>query len=314
MAFERAFRTLLAGALALLLASCGGGSTVVSDFRPTRVVVFGDAMADMKLGAGGTALYTINGDGTVNNWVRQLASHYSLTPLDANVKAKAHARITSAIGATGVAATSVTSQIAAWAGGFTSNDLVIVSAGTSDLIFEGNVAVVANTSAAQSTAVSNVRQAARELATQVRQLVSSGAQHVVVLTPYNMGKTPWASSVSSTGFLETLSDEFYIELVYNVSDLSEQVLVVDSRVQLNGMVNSASYSGLSVACTPTAAGVGIGIGTGKVDASLCNAATAGHLVAGYDANKYLFADPVYPTPLAHRELGEYAYSKLRVRW
>ena len=73
MAFERAFRTLLAGALALLLASCGGGSTVVSDFHPTRVVVFGDAMADMKLGSGETGLYTINSDGSTNNWARQLA-------------------------------------------------------------------------------------------------------------------------------------------------------------------------------------------------------------------------------------------------
>ena len=313
MAFERAFRTLLAGALALLLASCGGGSTVVSDFQPTRVVVFGDAMADMKL-PGGTALYTINGDGSVNNWVRQLASYYSLTPNAANVKAEAHARITATSDAVGGSATSVTSQISAWAGSFSSNDLVVVSAGTSDLIYEGNVAVVANTSAAQTTAATNVRQAARELATQIRQLVTNGAQRVMVLSPYNMGKTPWASSTSSTSFLETLSDEFYTELVYYISDLSDKVLVVDARVQMNSLVNSSSYVGSIVSCTPTAAGVGIGIGSGKVDSSLCNYATAGDLVGTYDASKYLFADPVYPTPLAHRLLGDYAYGKLRSRW
>ena len=43
-------------------------------------------------------------------------------------------------------------------------------------------------------------------------------------------------------------------------------------------------------------------------------ATAGDLVGTYDASKYLFADPVYPTPLAHRLLGDYAYGKLRSRW
>jgi phospholipase/lecithinase/hemolysin len=312
MAFERAFRTLLAGALALLLASCGGGSTVVSDFRPTRVVVFGDAMADMKL-PGGTALYTINGDGSVNNWVRQLASYYSLTPDASNVKARAHARITDATGANNVSTTSVTSQISAWTGGFTANDLVVVSAGTSDLIYEGNVAVVANTSAAQTTAATNVRQAARELATQIRQLVTNGAQRVMVLSPYNMGKTPWASSTSSTSFLETLSDEFYTELVYYISDLSDKVLVVDARVQMNSLVNSTSYNGSTVSCTSTATApsVGIGIGAGTVDSSLCSSAS---LALGFDASKYLYADPVYPTPLAHRLLGEYAYSKLRSRW
>ena len=90
--------------------------------------------------------------------------------------------------------------------------------------------------------------------------------------------------------------------------------MVDARVQMNSLVNSSSYVGSIVSCTPTAAGVGIGIGTGKVDSSLCNYATAGDLVGTYDASKYLFADPVYPTPLAHRLLGEYAYSKLRSRW
>jgi hypothetical protein len=119
--------------------------------------------------------------------------------------------------------------------------------------------------------------------------------------------------VSSTGFLETLSDEFYIELVYYVNDVSDKVLVVDARVQMNSLVNSFAYDGSTVSCTVTATApsVGVGIGAGSVDSSLCSAANT---VLGYDANKFLFADPVYPTPLAHRLLGEYAYSKLRVRW
>ncbi len=314
MAFERAFRILLAGALALLLASCGGGSSVVTDFHPTRVVVFGDAMADMKLGSGATGLYTINGDGSTNNWVRQLASYYGLTPLDVNVKAKAHARITNNVDAVGGSAASVTSQISGWTGGFTANDLVVVSAGTSDLIAEGYQAVKASPSQTESAATLNVQQAARELATQIRQLVTNGAQHVVVLSPYNMGNTPWATAATRTTFLQNLTNEFYIELVYYISDLSDKVLVVDARVQMNALVISTSFKGSNMACTTIAAGVGIGIGSGNVDSSLCNSATSGDLVSGYDANKYLFADGVYPTPLAHRQLGDYAYNKLRVRW
>jgi hypothetical protein len=113
--------------------------------------------------------------------------------------------------------------------------------------------------------------------------------------------------------LETLSDEFYTELVYYISDLSDKVLVVDARVQMNSLVNSTSYNGSTVSCTSTATApsVGIGIGAGTVDSSLCSSAS---LALGFDASKYLYADPVYPTPLAHRLLGEYAYSKLRSRW
>jgi phospholipase/lecithinase/hemolysin len=311
MAFERAFRILQAGAAALLLASCGGGSSVVTDFHPTRVVVFGDAMADMKLGSGETGLYTINSDGSTNNWVRQLASYYGLTPLNANVKAQAHARITDTVDAVGGSATSVTSQISGWTGGFTANDLVIVSAGTADLIAEGYQAVKASPSQTESAATANVQRAARELATQIRQLVASGAQHVVVLSPYNMGNTPWATSASSTTFLQDLTNEFYIELVYYISDLSDKVLVVDARVQMNALI--LSYNGSTVACTltATAPSVGVGIGAGTVDSSLCNSTNT---VSGYDPKRYLFADPVYPTPLAHRLLGDYAYSKLRIRW
>ncbi len=313
MAFERAFRILLAGALALLLASCGGGSSVVTDFHPTRVVVFGDAMADMKLGSGATGLYTINGDGSTNNWVRQLASYYGLTPLDVNVKAKAHARITDTVDAVGGSANSVTSQISGWTGGFTANDMVIVSAGTSDLIAEGYKAVKASPSQTESAATANVQRAARELAAQIRQLVTSGAQHVVVLSPYNMGNTPWATSASRTTFLQDLTNEFYIELVYYISDLSDKVLVVDARVQMNALILSSGYNGSTVACTltATAPSAGVGIGAGTVDSSLCDATNT---ASGYDPKRYLFADPVYPTPLAHRLLGDYAYSKLRIRW
>lgn len=315
MAFQRVLRTLLSGALALVLASCGGGSSVVSDFHPTRVVVFGDAMADLKLPAG-TGRYTINGDGTVNNWVIQLASHYGLSPAAANVKAVAHARIATAADAVGGTAATVQAQITSFLGAssFSTSDLVVVGAGTSDLIAEGYQAVKASPSQTQSAATSKVQQAARDLATEIRRLVNNGASHVVVLSPYNLGKTPWATSVSSTTFLQDLTDAFYVELVYDISDLSDKVLMVDARVRMNALVVSTSYNGSTVSCTTTAAGVGIGIGAGIVDSSLCDSATAGHLVGTYDASKYLFADPVYPTPLAHRQLGDYAYSKLRVRW
>lgn len=316
MAFHRSIRILLAGAAALVLASCGGGSSVVSDFHPTRVVVFGDAMAELKLYSGATGgRYTVNGDGTTNNWVVQLASHYGLAPADANVKARAHARVATATDAVGGTATTVQAQITSFLGGssLSASDLVVVSAGTSDLIAEGYAAIKTSPSQTEAAATSNVQQAARDLATQVRRLVDNGAKHVVVMSPYNLGKTPWASSAGKVTFLQDLSTAFYDELVYRVNDLAANVLVVDARLQMNALVASTSYNSTTLACSSGAnnTGNGLGIGNNLVDSSKCTTST---LDAGYNASTFLYADSIYPTPLAHRSLGDYAHSKLRVRW
>lgn len=324
MFFERLRRTFLAGGLALALgltlglAACGGGSSVISDFKPTRVVVFGDAMSDLKLAANGAGRYTVNGDGTVNNWVLQLANYYSLTPATANVKAAAHARAASTTDAVGGSASSVKAQVTSFLAGsaLSAADLVVVGAGTSDLIAEGYKAVTSAQSEAAASAA--VKQAARDLATEVRRLVTNGAKHVVVLGPYNLGRTPWATSVSKASFLETLSTDFNDELIVALNDLADNVLFVDARLHMNNLTGSTSYNASTVACNTANSAAnpgGLGIGTAKVDSSLCSStASPSQLDAGYNASTFLFADPVYPTPVAHRSLGNFAYEKLRVRW
>ena len=81
------------------------------------------------------------------------------------------------------------------------------------------------------------------------------------------------------------------------------------------LVNSPGSYGLSnstdVICTSVDSGNGIGIGTGQVNSALCNSNT---LRAGADATQYVFADPVYFTPVAHRMFGTYAYDRVRARW
>ena len=64
-------------------------------------------------------------------------------------------------------------------------------------------------------------------------------------------------------------------------------------------------------CTSVDAGNGIGIGAGQVNSALCTPST---LVAGASADRYVFADSVYLTPEAHRQLGDFAYDRLRARW
>ena len=68
-------RSFVAAACAAtaLLAACGS-SSIDSAIAPTRIIAFGDAMADVGQKGSG---YTVN-DGSLFNWTQQLASHYGL--------------------------------------------------------------------------------------------------------------------------------------------------------------------------------------------------------------------------------------------
>jgi phospholipase/lecithinase/hemolysin len=149
----------------------------------------------------------------------------------------------------------------------------------------------------------------------VRRLVNAGAKHVVVTGTYDLGKTPWATAISQTSLLNDASSRFNEGLLVNIVDLGANVLYVDAAYYVNLYTSSpGSYSfdnATTPVCTSVDAGNGIGIGTGQVNSALCTTAT---LLPSANQNKYVFADAVYLTPSAHRQLGDYAYDRLRARW
>ena len=319
---------IAACASALLLAACGGGS-IVSSFKPTRVVAFGDAMAD--LGQNGSR-FTVN-DGAVNNWTQFVANGFGL-PLAASASgglsfARGNARVTATTDAAGNTGTpSVTQQIDAFLGAnsLTENDLVIVSAGTSEVIVQAKAAIDGTISEAQ--AQQNVQQAADELAAQVRRLVTAGAKHVAVVGPYNLGRSAWAVETGRSALLERLSAvsgntganqprSFNERLLISMVDLGASVLYVDAALEYNLVTANPGGSGFELTngntavCTSVDPGPGIGTGAGQVNSNLCTPAT---VTAGADYSKFLFADRVYPTPRGHVIFGDFAFNRIRERW
>jgi len=307
---------LLAASASVLLAACGGGD-VESELHPTRIIVFGDAMADIGQNAS-SKRYTVN-DSSINNWTLEVARQYNVSLAPAKNGGSSYAtggaRITQTPGAgdAGAVAT-VQQQIDAFLGArqFSDTDLVVVSAGTSDVIFQAHAVITgAQTSAQMITALG---QAGTQLGDQVRRLVNAGARHVVVAGAYNLERSPWAKQTSQQALLKSASAEFNTKLLLAIADLGESVLYLDAAQQFN-LYEAAptSYSLTNVTntvCNSVDAGEGIGTGTGQVDSSECTTAT---LVAGsYD--QYLFADRVYPTPRGQRLFGEYAFSRIRSRW
>lgn len=316
-------------ASAALLAACGGGDNIESKFVPERVVAFGDAEGDVGQTGG---RYTVN-DNTVNIWTQIVAAAYgkTLTAQSAGGLgfATGNARIVLEPDAGGSTATmTVREQVDAFLASntFAENDLVLVSAGTSDIIVQAKAALDGAITVDQAEV--NVDQAARDLALQVRRIVDAGARHVVIAGVRNLAITPWALMAGPTAgdLLQRLSSvsartdqnqprAFNDRLKIELADLGSSVLYVETASYFMQIVANPGGNALDnvtgVACTSVDAGAGIGTGTGQVNSRNCTPST---LQAGIDYNRWLFADRVYFTPRGQQLLGDLVTTRVRERW
>jgi phospholipase/lecithinase/hemolysin len=298
------------------LAACGGGGSTDSEIEPTRIVAFGDAFADV--GQNG-AKYTVN-DTNVNNWTQIVALEFNLTVAPSSAGGQSYAtgnaRVTAEPDAAGSTATATVSQQVDTflaAGAPRSGDLVLVNAGTSDVIFQAR-SVIQGTIGAD-VATERAGRAGRALAAQVKRLVEAGARNVVVVGPYNLAVAPWATQSNQADLLEELSQEFNDQLKVALVDYGRTVLYVDAALHFNLVSSLPGAYGLEEdivpACTSIDPGPGIGTGTNQVNSNRCTPAT---VRAGADYERLLWADRVYPTPVGQRLFGEYATERIRNRW
>lgn len=298
-----------------LLAGCGGG-TVVGQLQPTRLVAFGDAFSDVGQ-AGGK--YTVN-DGSVNTWLEQVATRYGL-PLTAQAAggqgyARGNARITAKPDAAGGNVLTVKEQIDAFLAANTpgAGDLFFVGGGFSDVIVQSLASGLTG-----DQRVANIRQAAVDQGAQVRRLLAAGARQIVLTGVYDLGKTPWSTTLGDAGKAQvsTLSGEYNATLKVALVDLGSSVLYIDAANQFNLYANQPGSfgfnDGTTIACTSTGSGAtGIGISSGShVSSRTC---TTSSIAAGVDYNLTLFADSVYTTPKAQRLFGDTAFDTIRGRF
>jgi outer membrane lipase/esterase len=317
MAFQWMRRVLLALAPAALFAltACGGG-TIESQLKPTRIVVFGDALSDM--GNKGTR-YTVNDSSAV--WVKLMALDYTL-PLEKSAAggtdyAWGNARVVLKPDAAGGTTTlTVKEQIDAFLaanGSFTATDLVVINGGISDIIVQMQ-ALRAGT-ITQDQFIANVSEAGRDLATQAKRLTAAGASHVVVLGVPDLRATPWAVMINQQPLLSVASTDFNNALLVGLVNEGEKMLYMDIALLFNLMASNPQAYGMTnsadVVCTSVDPGPGIGIGNNQVNSSLC---AADSIVAGATYSLYLWADAVYPTPTGHNRIVDYVLNRVQARW
>ncbi|WP_460483232.1 SGNH/GDSL hydrolase family protein [Comamonas humi] len=320
---------IAACASATLLAACGGSSTADS-VTPTRIISFGDTVSDLGQGPSGSR-YSVN-NGSINNWIAEVADRYGISVAAANAGGAGYARGNARVSladATGVTnAPSVTQQVDAYlaGGGFTSTDFVFIGGGQSDIVAGMNEYLAGTKTQEQFTA--DMVTAAEQLAGQVDRLVNAGAPHVLVSQSPNVGRSLWAAQLNNiyptattkpSDVLETAVTKFNQTVQLAVGKYSgTKVLFVDLQGffnsisgELGGTPGSGFSKNTEPVCTSVDASNGLGIGLNQINSLLCNDST---LIPGATLSAYVFADPLNYTPEAHVVVGDRVYNRIKANW
>ncbi len=323
----------ISAVLIFLLAACGGGGTSSGSggsgaATPTggvhlQIVSFGDSLSDVGTfapiaSAVGGGRFTTN-PGQV--WTQDVAQYYGDTlsaafTIDITHKLSAQSGFGYAEGGATVATPAnlydfltdvigniempvnqqVSSYLAAH-GSFNSNQLVLVWAGSNDVLRAGALPPAAQT----------VQTAATTLAQVVGQIVQNSATHVVVINVPNVGLSPKGIASSDGGAnLTQLSQIFNDSLnaALQANGLQGKVIQIDSYTWVNQIIanfqaNGFVVSNTSVACDPAK--------TPHATALLCSPAT--YVTANADQT-YMFADDLHPTTRLHALFAQFVEQQI----
>jgi phospholipase/lecithinase/hemolysin len=282
--FSRILKALCTLAAIALLSACGGASSTVEPFNPTRVVGLGDGYNDA------TATVRVAGS-TTGSVVGQVAAYFG----QSNVVSQAarEARIAD-----------LANQITA-VGSFTAGDLVVITVGAFD--------VKAGADAANE---------AQTLVTQVQRLLSAGVKHVLIMPVLELSRTPWGRATTfdptatpsasltnsfNSAVLSALTNAFGGQMpnqvIYaNVTNLAPTFLTATSVATFSSFTDTG-YNGTAAGTTP-ACGAG--------SATSFAGCVAGGVGVSTSYTTMLFADGVHLTPLGNQWIAQFLYNATRI--
>lgn len=206
----RTFQALCALTVVALLSACGGATSTVDPFQPTRVIGLGDGYNDV--GSDANAPYTVRGiadTAGVSNArtvVEQLAYYFGFSTTYTATFVNAGTYANNQLPATGTFSyayagaqvsngnNSLKDQVDRLlddVGTFTDKDLVFIAIGTED--------IKAGTTASAAVA---------DLKTQIQRLFTAKATHVLLMQPLELTNTPWGrGNATYTGKTQAFIDE-----------------------------------------------------------------------------------------------------------
>ncbi len=305
--------------VALALGSCGGGTTQVEPFVPTRLIALGDENSlIVNDGANNGRKFTVNGlDANAARdclllpiWLQALTTSYGFVFAECNKDAAApkaffRAKIGAKVEGAGSGIAAQVAEQAASGGAITKGDLITVMLGANDLVELADRLQAGTLTAADATLEARRRGAA--LATQINAILGANSRAIVSTVP-DLGLSPYGlalntASPGAAARLSGLSFEFNAALRTNI-DASRfdgrnyGLVLADDLVQ-------------SMARNPSSYGL-----TNTVDAVCikplpeCTSAAA-DLVSAAAVAAYLWADDRHLSPAAHGQIGTQALARAK---
>ncbi|MBV9890207.1 MAG: lipase, partial [Rhizobacter sp.] len=169
------------------------------------------------------------------------------------------------------------------------------------------------------TALAAMKQAAQELATDVRtQIIANGGKYVAVMTLSDIADTPFGNSLpaDARSVLTSLSQNFNVWLRDGLT--GQPVQIIDTFALFKDAYQNPAKYGFLNNTTPACDVAKIQAITGGqvTDGSslFCNAtpgAPYNGLTAGADVNSWQFADSVHPTTGGHKVIAAAFEAQLR---
>ena len=304
--FSRTLKALCVMSAAVVLSACGGASSTVDPFVATRVIAFGDGFNYVD--ASGAGISTVQTGATDDTIAGRVAARFGIVVKDVASNplaatggfsyATANARVAN-----------VDTQITAFlnsAGSVSKKDLIIIAVGNWD-IYDATI----NRATSMDTATT-------ALVASIQRLTNAGAEHVVVMPPINMARTPWATTyvtVTNTSAtraeIQNLSNSanasFNFSLLAKLTSAYRQdakpVLFADRTTDFNGFAGSVDASGGAIQNFS-------GIALTNLSTAVCATASpaagcaSNAVVAGSDYLTSVFADEINLTPVVNRYLAD----------
>ena len=329
-AIKSSIRSAILAATIALLTACGSGgdSNNTTPSSPAggvqlQVVAFGDSLSDAGTYAPiasvvGGGRFTTN-PGQV--WAQDVAQHYgdTLTPaytIDLGHQLRAQSGLDYAQGGSTVATPAdqyqfltdvigdiqmpVTQQLSSYVGthgSFNANQLVLVWAGSNDVLRAGS----------PPAANATVETAATTLAQLVAQIVQRGAAHVVVVNVPNIGMSPQGIKSADGGANYTQLSQLFnatLNAALQTNGVQGKVILVDAytwttQTIANYQANGFAVSNTGQACDPSK--------TPRDTSLLCSPAT--YTTSNADQT-YMFADELHPTTRMHALFAQYVQTQI----
>lgn len=301
------------------LTACDGGDPA-REFRPTRLVAFGDESTLIEGGAFAGRKYSINyvGDASVLDctrypiWAQQLATEFGFVFAECNPAGLTPTAQMRAV--RGARVQDLRGQLADYLANSAPNefDLVTVMVGMNDVL--DLYLQYPTRTEADITAELNAR--GQNLARAINEVVSYGPR-VVALTVPDIGLSPYAlAEARRTGdagrpaLLTRLVDAFNKGLRLEILNDGRKIGLVFAQEEVENMVSSPSSYGLTNVLRPACATVAEPPDTSSLPLLTCTN-TAGSLVEGASATTWLWADTLRLGPTGQARLGSIAVTRAR---